>query len=67
MGRYSFVSFKFRDGIMRVGKKIVEKFSIEDYLDDWFKFIGKLLYIYSCFVWIGCVELFTGKKFEFMD
>lgn len=50
MGRYSLVSFKFRDGIMRVGKKIVEKFSIEDYLDDWFKFIGKLLYIYSCFV-----------------
>lgn len=50
MGRYSFVSFKFRDGIMRVGKKIVEKFLIEDYLDDWFKFIGKLLYIYSCFV-----------------
>lgn len=62
MGRHSPVSLKLRDGIMRVGKKIAEKFSTEDHPDDWFKFIGKLLYIHSCLVWIWCAELFTGKK-----
>lgn len=67
MGRHSPVSLKLRDGIMRVGKKIAEKFSTEDHPDDWFKFIGKLLYIHSCLVWIWCAELFTGKKSEFMD
>lgn len=50
MGRHSPVSLKLRDGIMRVGKKIAEKFSTEDHPDDWFKFIGKLLYIHSCLV-----------------
>lgn len=40
MGRHSPVSLKLRDGIMRVGKKIAEKFSTEDHPDDWFKFIG---------------------------
>lgn len=47
MGRHSPVSLKLRDGIMRVGKKIAEKFSTEDHPDDWFKFIGKLLYIHT--------------------
>ena len=41
MGRHSPVSQKLRDGIMRVGKKIAEKFSAEEHPDDWFKFIGK--------------------------
>ena len=44
LGRHCPISKVLRDGIMRVGKSAEQRVAVEQ-VDDWFKQIGKTLYI----------------------